>query len=144
MGYRDALERAKAKLPKPTMQEIVIDDEIYFIDIFRLPGMEWSGITADAPPKAETDRALGFDTAKAALLACARHSTLYDAEKQPVPVERDAAGQAIPVDWKSIFDTISESERDAVIATWWILNSRDPNQRVSIIKKARQGGSATN
>lgn len=141
MGYREAAERAKQNRPEPVIQAFVLDDELYHVPIRRLDGQDWALVTAEAPPEVARDARLGFNTRKAAMIACGRHAQLLDADKNPVPAEYDEDGKRVPVDWGMIFAAISGTEVDAIAAIWWAMNVSDPNERVVAAKKASAGGS---
>lgn len=143
MSFKDALARAKRDRPEPVLQSVAIGDELFQIPITRLDGMDWAAVAAEAPPESEMDARLGFNTSKAALVACRRHSRLLDAEGEPVPLDLDESGKSIPTDWVGVFDAISGVEVQAIAATWWAMNAHDPNQRVVALKKASLGGGKT-
>lgn len=133
MSFKDALERARAGRPKSTLVPVAVDDELFQIEVRRLDGMDWAAIAAECPPGDEKSARLGYDTNKAALIACKRFSRLLDADG--VPVEE--------VEWDDLFAAISGVEIGAIAATWWALNMHDPNQRVAALKKALAGGGKT-
>lgn len=142
MGWKDSLAKAKNARTEtdPIRQDIVLDEDLYQVEIRRLDGLDWAAITAEAPPETETDARLGYNTRKAALIACRRHGRLLDASGNPVPVEHDEDGEIIPVDWAGIFTAISGVEVQAIAAGWWAMNMHDPNQRVQQLKKASAAG----
>ena len=127
------MERAKASRPKPVLQPVAVGDELYNVEVVRLDGMEWASIMAECPPTDEKGARLGYDSNKAALIACKRHSRLLDVEGEPVT---DA-------DWGDLFAAISGVEIQAIAAVWWALNMADPNQKVSDLKKSLAGGDVT-
>lgn len=133
MSFMDKLAKARAERPEPVLVPVAVGDELYSVEVMRLDGMDWAAITAECPPTDEKGARLGYDTNKAALVACRRHARLLDAEGEPVP----------DVEWSELFATISGVEIAAIAATWWALNMNDPNQRVVKLKKASAGGSAT-
>jgi len=144
VGLKEDLNRAKQNRPEPVLVDIVIGDTLYRVDARRLDGMEWAGVMAESPPTDEGSARLGFSTHRAALIACTRFSTLYDADGEPVRhIETDEQGNPLPLDWGLIFSAISGIEVQALAATWWALNAGDPNQRVVDLKKSSAGGGKT-
>ena len=133
MSFKDALAKARASRPEPVLQSVAVGDELFQVEVRRLDGMEWAAITAECPPTDEKGARLGYDTNKAALVACRRHSRLLDEAGEPVE----------DVDWAELFSAISGAEVGAIAAIWWALNMHDPNERVVALKKASAGGNAT-
>lgn len=133
MSFKDALAKARASRPEPVLQSVAVGDELFQVEVRRLDGMEWAAVTAECPPTDEKGARLGYDTNKAALVACRRHSRLLDEAGEPVE----------EVDWGGLFTEISGAEVGAIAAIWWALNMHDPNERVVALKKASAGGSAT-
>ena len=132
MSFKDALAQARASRPEPTLIPIAVGDDLYHEEIVRLDGMDWAGIVAECPITDVTQVRAGYDTAKAALLACTRHSRLLDGDE---PVE--------DVEWAELFDALSGEEVRGLAATWWTMNVLDPNVRVAELKKASAGGGKT-
>lgn len=133
MGFKDDVAAAKAARSAPVVVSVAVGDSLYGVEAKRLDGMQWAGVMASAPPNDEAGARLGYDTAKAALVACKKYSRLLDAEGEPVA----------EFDWNDLFDAISGTEIGAIAATWWALNMGDPNQKVIALKKARAEVSAT-
>ncbi len=133
MSFKGALERARAGRPEPKLVQVAVDDELYQVEVMRLDGMDWAAVMAECPPTGAKDVALGYDTSKAALLACKKYSRLLDSEGEPVE----------DLDWNDLFAAISGVEIGGLAATWWALNVHDPNQRVVALKKALAGGGKT-
>lgn len=145
MSFKDKLAKARAARPEPVLQDVAVDGELFRIELRRLDGMEWAGVTAECPPSDEMGARLGYDTKKAALIACRRFSRLLDSDGEPVDmsVQKDESGNPIYDPWVDLFGTIAGVEVDAIAATWWALNAHDPNQRVVALKKALAGGGKT-
>ncbi len=133
MSFKDALAKARASRPEPVLQPVAVGDALFQVEVRRLDGMEWAAITAECPPTDEKGARLGYDTNKAALVACRRYSRLLDEAGEPVE----------DVDWAELFAEISGAEVGAIAAIWWALNMHDPNERVVALKKASAGGSET-
>lgn len=133
MSFKDALAKARAARPEPVLQPVAVGDALFQVEVRRLDGMEWAAITAECPPTDEKGARLGYDTNKAALVACRRYSRLLDEAGEPVE----------DVDWADLFSAISGAEVGAIAAIWWALNMHDPNERVVALKKASAGGSET-
>jgi len=129
VGFKDALAKAREARPEPVLVDVAVGDELFRVEVRRLDGMEWAAVMASAPPADEMGARLGYDTSKAALVACQKYSRLLDAEGAEVD----------DVDWRELFDTISGTEVGAVAATWWALNMGDPNSQVVALKKALRG-----
>lgn len=133
MSFKDLMDRARAEKPDPVRIEVSAAGELFQIEVSRLPGMDWSGIMVECPPRKKELSGLGCDLPTAALLACERYGRLFD-----------AAGVEIPdVVWEDLFEVLSGTEVQGVAATWWTLNMRDPNQKVVELKKASAAGSET-
>lgn len=133
MSFKDALERARAGRPEPKLVEVAVGDDLFQVEVGRLDGMDWAGIMAECPPVDANGVALGYDTTRAALLACTRHGRLLDGAGEPVE----------DVDWAALFVEIAGDEARAIAATWWTMNMRDPNARVAELKKALAAGGKT-
>lgn len=133
MSFKDDLAKARESRPEPVLMDVAVGDELYRIEVKRLDGMQWAEVMSSAPPNDEAGARLGYDTSKAALIACRRYSRLLDADGDPVT----------DFDWSELFDVISGTEIGAIAATWWALNMGDPNSRVVALKKARRAASAT-
>lgn len=133
MSFKDDLAKARADRPKPVLQAVAVGDELYQVEVMRLDGMAWAAVMAECPPTDAKGARLGYDSDKAALVACKRFSRLLDAEGEPVE----------DFDWADLFDTISGTEVAAIASIWWALNMSDPNDRVVQLKKASAGGSKT-
>lgn len=145
MSLKDALAKAREGRPEPVLQSVVIGDELFQVELRRLDGMDWAGVTAECPPSDQKGFRLGYDTNKAALLACRRFSRLLDSDGEPVDmtVTRDSKGVITYDPWADVFNAVSGGEAGAIAATWWALNMHDPNQRVVELKKALAGGGKT-
>lgn len=133
MSFKEVLAKARAARPQPVMVPVAVGEDLFNVEVRRLDGMEWAGITAECPPTDEKGARLGYDTNKAALLACRRHSRLLGGDGDVVE----------DVDWDALFGEISGVEVGAIAATWWALNMHDPNERVVALKKALAGGNVT-
>lgn len=133
MSFKDALAKARDSRPEPVLLQVAVGDVLFQVEMRRLDGMEWAGVMAECPPTDEKGARLGYDTNKAALVACRRFSRLLDVEGEPVP----------DVDWPALFAELSGAEVGALAATWWALNMHDPNERVVALKKAWAAGSRT-
>lgn len=133
MSFKDDLAKARAERPAPVLQAVAVGDELYQVEIMRLDGMDWAAVMAECPPTDEKGARLGYDSNKAALVACKRYSRLLDADGEEVA---DA-------DWADLFDVISGAEIGAIAAVWWALNMSDPNERVVALKKSLAGGGKT-
>lgn len=133
MSFKDALAKARESRPKPVLQPVAVGDELYQVEMMRLDGMDWAAVMAECPPTDEKSARLGYDSNKAALIACKRYSRLLDAEGEPVA----------DFDWADLFKTISGTEIGAIAAVWWALNMHDPNERVVALKKALAAGDKT-
>lgn len=133
MSFKDDLAVAKKSRPEPVVVSVAIGESLYGVEVKRLDGMQWAAVMSSAPPSDESGARLGYDTSKAALIACKKYSRLLDADDEPVD----------EVDWDDLFETISGTEIGAIAATWWALNMGDPNQKVIALKKARAGVSST-
>ncbi|UOQ60387.1 hypothetical protein MUN76_15365 [Leucobacter rhizosphaerae] len=146
MSFKDALAKARSNRPEPVLQAVAVGDELYHVEIRRLDGMDWAAITADCPPRHERDASMGYDSNKAALIACRRHGRLLDGDDEPVAmaVIRDDQGNVVDDPWLNLFNAISGTEADAIAALWWGQNVNDPNKHVVALKKASAGGSKTN
>lgn len=131
MDFKDAV--ALVQKPEPVVQHVAVGDVLFGVEVSRLPGADWAAVMADCPPGEEAGARLGYDTTKAALVACRRYSRLLDAEGEPVE----------DVDWAELFEVISGTEVAAIASIWWALNMHDPNQRVVALKKALAGGGKT-
>lgn len=145
MSFEDDLAAAKAERPEPVPVEVAVGAKLYTIEVRRLDGMEWAGITSECPPHDEKSAALGYDTNRAALLACRRFSRLLDADGEVVDttVKRDEHGNVLSDRWADVFAIISGVEVGQLAATWWALNMHDPNQKVVELKKASLAGKLT-
>lgn len=139
MSFKESVAKARAEQPEPALVPVAVGEDLYEVEVTRLPGMEWSAIMVDAPPTGN-DRVFGFDLNKGALLACQRHARLLDAEGEPVDMSQ---GEDASDPWEDLFDTISGQEVSIIAATWWALNVNDPNQRVVELKKSLTGGGKT-
>lgn len=145
MGLKEDLARAKENRPQPVLVDIAIGDTLYQVETRRLDGMQWAAVLAEAPPTDAASARLGYSPAKGALQACRDYGRLLDADgTQITTLDVDDDGNPVPLDWAVVFDAISGVEIQAIAATWWALNSGDPNQRVVELKKASAGGSKTN
>lgn len=133
MSFKDDVAAAKSARPEPVVVSVAVGDTLYGVETKRLDGMQWAAVMAAAPPSDEAGARLGYDTSKAALIACKQHSRLLDAEGEPVA----------EFEWNDLFNAISGTEIGAIAATWWALNMGDPNQKVIALKKARAEVSAT-
>lgn len=133
MSFKDALAKARERRPKPVEVSVAVGDELFKVEVARLDGMDWAAVMAECPPTDKKAARLGYDTNKAALVACERYSRLLDAGGEPVE----------DVDWVDLFATLSGAEIGAIAATWWATNMHDPNQRVVDLKKASMGGGRT-
>lgn len=133
MSFKDALAKARESRPKPVLQPVAVGDELYQVEITRLDGMDWAAVMAECPPTDEKGARLGYDSNKAALVACKRYSRLLDTEGEPVA----------DFDWGDLFTAISGAEIGAIAAVWWALNMHDPNERVVALKKAWAAGDKT-
>lgn len=145
MTFKDKLAAARASRPAPVLQAVAVDGELFSVEVRRLDGMEWSGVTAECPPADEMGARLGYDTKKAALIACRRFSRLLDSAGDPVDmsVQLDENGNPDYDPWVDLFGTLAGVEVDAIAATWWALNAHDPNQQVVALKKALAAGGKT-
>lgn len=145
MSFQDALDKARAARPEPKLQAVAVGDELFNVEIMRLDGMDWAAITAECPPTDERGARLGYDTNKAALIACERYSRLLDAEGEAVDMApvKDEAGNIIAYPWRDLFKAVSGAEVGAIAATWWALNMNDPNTNVVALKKSLAGGGKT-
>ena len=145
MSFKDALAKARAARPEPTLVGVAVGDELYNVEVVRLDGMDWAGIVAECPISDPAQAKLGFDANKAALLACRRHSRLLGDDGEPVEMifTRDKAGAVTEDSWADLFTTLSGDEVRGLAATWWAMNVLDPNQRVAELKKASAGGGKT-
>ena len=132
MSFKDDLAAAKAAAVEPVLVDVAVGEALYRVEVVKLPGMQWAEVVAAAPPSDEMGARLGYDTVKAALVACRKYSRLLDSDGEPVA----------EVDWRDLFDAISGVEIQAIAATWWALNVGDPNERVVALKKALKGGTA--
>lgn len=132
MSFKDALAKARAERPAPTLVPVAVGDELYNVEVVRLDGMDWAGVVAECPISDPAQARLGFDANKAALLACSRYARLLDGDE---PVE--------DVEWPDLFQALSGEEVRGLAATWWSMNVFDPNQRVAELKKASAGGGKT-
>ena len=146
MDFKDALAKARAERPAPVLQAVAVGDQLYHVEMMRLDGMDWAAITADCPPRSERDASLGYDSNKAALLACRRHARLLapDGEAVNMAIVKDQNGVISEDPWLDLFKTMSGTESDAIGAVWWALNVSDPNKRVVALKKALMAGERTN
>lgn len=133
MSFKDALAKARAARPEPTLVGVAVGDELYNVEVVRLDGMDWAAIAAMSPVNDKRFLKIGFNPINAALLACAAHSRLLDANDEPVE----------DVDWAELFTAISGEEVRAIAASWWGRNVNDPNTRVEALKKALAGGERT-
>ena len=133
MDFKDALAKARESRPEPVLQSVAVGEVLFQVEVRRLDGMEWAGVMAECPPSDEKGARLGYDTNKAALVACRRYSRLLDTEGEPVA----------DVDWPGLFAELSGVEIGAIAAMWWALNMHDPNERVVALKKAWAAGSKT-
>ncbi len=144
MGLKEDLARAKSSRPAPVLVDIVVGETLYKVEVRRLDGMEWAAVMASAPPIDEGSARLGFNARVGALVACRDYGRLLDADGNEIHnLGIDDYGEIVPLDWAAILDAISGVELQALSATWWALNSYDPNQRVVELKKASQGGGRT-
>ena len=133
MSFKDALERAKSSRPAPILVPVAVGDDLFQVEVSRLDGMDWSVVMAECPPTDEKGARLGYDSNKAALVACRRHSRLLDSEDAEIG----------DVDWGDLFKAISGVEIGAIAASWWALNMSDPNDKVEALKKALRAGAQT-
>ncbi len=145
MSLKDALAKARESRPEPVLQAVVVGDDLFQVELRRLDGMDWAGVTAECPPTDESGARYGYDINKAALIACRRFSRLLDSDGEPVDmsVTRDAKGAVTDDPWANVFKAISGAEIGAIAAMWWGLNMLDPNTRVVELKKALAGGGKT-
>ena len=133
MSFLEAVARAKADRPAPVLVPVAVGEALFDVEVSRLDGADWAAVMAECPPTTERGALLGYETDKAALIACRRHARLIDADGESVT----------DVVWQDLFSAISGAEVGAIAATWWALNMNDPNQRVVALKKAYSGGSKT-
>lgn len=133
MSFKDAVARAKADRPEPVLVDVAVGETYFKVEVMRLDGAKWASVLAECPPTSELGASLGYESYKAALVACRRHSRLLTPEGESVS----------DVVWPDLFDAISGAEIGAIAATWWHLNMKDPNDRVVALKKAFSGGSMT-
>lgn len=133
MSFKEALEKAHAERPEPALVEIEIGGELFMVEISRLDGMDWAAIMAECPPNDELSARLGYDMTAAGLLACKRFSRLLDSDGNPVD----------DVDWEALFKASAGTGVRGIAATWWMLNMKDPNERVAELKKALADGGRT-
>lgn len=133
MSFKDALAKARESRPKPVLQPVAVGDELYQVEITRLDGMDWAAVMAECPPTDEKGARLGYDSNKAALVACKRYSRLLGTDGEPVA----------DFDWGDLFTAISGAEIGAIAAVWWAMNMHDPNERVVALKKAWAAGDKT-
>lgn len=145
MSFNDALAKARANRPAPVLQAVALGGELFQVEIRRLDGMDWSAITAECPPKSARDVGLGYDSNKAAFIACKQHGRLLDKSGEPVSMAPlvDESGKVESDPWVDLFNEISGTESDAITATWWQMNVNDPNTRVVALKKALAAGDKT-
>lgn len=145
MSFKDDLAKARASRPEPVLQAVAVGDELYQVEMMRLDGMDWAAVMAECPPADEKGARLGYDSNKAALVACKRYSRLLDTDGEHVSmsVVRDDKGKVIEDPWADLFKTISGAEIGAIAAVWWALNMNDPNERVVALKKAWAAGDKT-
>lgn len=145
MSLKDALAKAREDRPEPVRQPVAVGDELFEVEMKRLDGMAWAAITSECPPTDAMGAGLGYDSNRAALLACKRHGRLLDADGEPVDMSpvRDEHGNIISEPWEDVFTAISGAEVSGIAAIWWMLNMLGPNERVAALKKASAGGSAT-
>ena len=127
------IEKARAERPEPVTVEVEIGGELFMVEITRLDGMDWAAIMAECPPHDELSARLGYDMTAAGLLACKRFSRLLDSDGNPVE----------DVDWDELFKISSGVGVRGIAATWWMLNMKDPNERVAELKKALAAGGRT-
>lgn len=145
MSFKEALAKARAERPEPILQAVAVGDELYQVEMMRLDGMDWAAVMAECPPLDEKSARLGYDSNRAALVACKRHSRLLDADGEAVDMETVVKdGEVVSDPWADLFQTISGAEIGALAAVWWALNMNDPNQRVIALKKALSAGVRTN
>ena len=133
MSFKDALKKAQAERPEPVMVDVEIGGELFAVEITRLDGMDWAAIMAECPPSDELSARLGYDMTAAGLLACKRFSRLLDSGGNPVE----------EVDWEALFKASAGLGVRGIAATWWMLNMKDPNERVAELKKALAAGERT-
>lgn len=133
MSFKESAQKARDSRPEPVKVSVAVGDDLFEVEVMRLDGMDWAAVMAECPPTDEKGVRLGYDSNKAALLACKRHSRLLNAEGEPDD----------EVDWDELFKIISGVEIGAIAATWWATNMNDPNQRVVALKKALAGGGKT-
>lgn len=145
MSFKEALAKARAERPAPILQAVAVGDELYQVEMMRLDGMDWAAVMAECPPNDEKGARLGYDSNKAALIACKRHSRLIDTDGETVDMSivKDDKGNVLADPWRDLFDTISGAEIGAIAAVWWALNMSDPNARVVALKKAWAAGERT-
>lgn len=145
MSITDALAKSRASRPKPSLVAIAVGNELFNVEVRRLDGMEWAGVMAECPPVAEKDTYIGYDTNKAALVACRGYGRLLNmaGEPQDMAVKHDEAGTVISDRWAEVFTEISGDEIGHIAAGWWGKNVSDPNKRVEALKKAFAGGKLT-
>lgn len=133
MKFQDALAKARADRPEPVAVEVALGDALFQVEVKRLDGMEWAAIMAECPPRDDLMARLGYDMTSAGLIACKRFSRLLDAEGDEVS----------DVDWDALFAALDGSGVRGIAATWWMLNMKDPNDRVAELKKALAAGERT-
>lgn len=145
MSFKDALAKARGSRPEPKLQAVALGDDIFHVEIRRLDGMDWSAITASCPPSGARDVGLGFNSNKAAFIACKEHGRLLDGDGNAVDMAsvKDDNGNVVEDPWADLFKAISGTESDAITATWWHMNVNDPNTRVVALKKAWAAGGKT-
>lgn len=144
MSFKDALAKARDSRPEPKRVAVAVGDDLFNVEVMRLDGMDWAAVMAECPPSDEKGARLGYDTNKAALIACKRFSRLLDAEDEPVDMSLVVKDdKVVESPWDDLFTTISGVEIGAIAATWWALNMNDPNNRVVELKKSLAGGVKT-
>lgn len=145
MGLKEDLEAAKAKRPQPVYVDIAVGETLYKVEVRRLDGMQWAGVLASAPPTDVASARLGYSAREGALQACREYGRLLDSDDVAIDmsVVRDDHGVVVTDPWADTFEAISGVEVQAIAASWWALNSGDPNKLVGELKKASAGGSKT-
>ncbi len=133
MSFKDDLAAAKAAAVEPVLVDVAVGEALYRVEVVKLPGMQWAGVMAAAPPDDGVGARLGYDVYKAALIACKKYSRLLDSDGEPVA----------DVDWDELFTAISGAEVSGIGATWWALNMAAPNKHVAALKKASAAGRKT-